>query len=175
MQQVQTAARRLADRTSAEILALWAQLEAEEITPARFRSAAVVVIAQANAAGVTLADLGLAAEVARQLGRAARPLGLSDAVAVDQARIGAGVDQAASGDSPPAALDRLARSEPLLTVANGVQLAMVAHGAAGWTRMLTGTSCPLCTGWADGVVRPAQTRMARHVGCDCIQAPVFTP
>lgn len=177
MEQVQAASRRLADRTSAQIRSLWARVKAGEIDVVRFRVLAAAVIARANAQGVTLADLGLVAEVARQTRRAVRPLGLTDPVATDQERIDRVITTAitATDSSPVEQLDRVARSEPLLTVANTVQAGMVAHGAGGWTRMLTGTSCPLCTRWADGVVRSSQIRMARHVGCDCIQAPVFTP
>jgi hypothetical protein len=61
-----------------------------------------------------------------------------------------------------------------VTVANGVQAAMAGHAATGWVRQLDADPCPACRGWADGQVRPVSTRMARHPGCGCIQAPVFT-
>lgn len=177
MEQVQTATRRLADRVSAEVVALWRQAEDGTITGAQFRALAAAAIARANAQGLALADLGLTAEVARQLGRAVRPLGIHDPVALDQERIDRALGQAlASDDDPdglPVRLDQIARSETYLTVANGVQGAMAGYGATGWTRRLSGTSCPLCARWADGVVRPPGTRMARHIGCDCIQTPVF--
>lgn len=177
MKRTQAAARRLADRTASAVMRLWAFVEAGEITVDEFRRLAAQLVAAANAAGVMLADIGLAAEVMRQIGRPARPVGLTDPVAVDQTRIGRSLTAAIdtpSGEAAAARLERVVRSEPLLTVANAVQAGMIAHGAIGWTRQLTGTSCSLCTSWADGRVRPPTVRMARHLGCDCIQAPVFT-
>src|SRR5690606_41879062 len=76
-------------------------------------------------------------------------------------------------DSPASGLTAWARSEPLVTVATAMQLALRLRGAW-WVRSLTGSSCPLCTRWADGRARPPTVRMGRHRGCDCLQQPVFT-
>ena len=180
MEQVQASSRRLADVTGRQVVALWARVESGGLSVPAFRAAAAAVVARANARGVALADLGLTAEVMRQLGRRAAPLGLRPtAVQIDQSRMRGDIGRvlerhADPADSPVAGLTDWARSEPLLTVATAVTAGMVARGARGWTRQLTGTSCQRCTAWADGVVRPAGTRMARHVGCDCIQQPVFS-
>ena len=152
MQATQAAAQRLADRTRTKIEELWAR----DLTRAEFVTFAAVIIAQANAAGVHIADLGLAAEVTRQLGRLTPPLGLTPPpVAVDQNRIASNLTRVI-GDSehPEVPLGDWAASEPYLTVANAVQTGMAAHGFSGWTRQLSGKSCPLCEGWADGIVRP---------------------
>ena len=178
MERVQTASRRLADDTAAQVSALWARVEGGALTVAAFRAAASAVVARANARGVALADIGLTSEVMRQLGRRAAPLGLRPtAVQVDQSRMRADIDRVLArhgdpADSPVDGLGDWARSEPLITVATAVQAGLVAR-RAGWTRRLAGTSCARCTAWADGVVRPAGTRMARHPGCDCIQQPVW--
>jgi hypothetical protein len=187
MRQVQTASLRLADTTAVAVLALWARVEAGSLTETRFRAEAAAMIAAANAAGVHLADLGLAAEVTRQLRRPTSPVGLQPTdVQTDQARIAAGLasviaehPESATTDellaeSRRARLTRLARSEPLLTVATAVQTGMVHHGASGWVRRTDQDPCKLCSGWADGAVRSAETHMARHLGCSCIQEPVFT-
>lgn len=186
MELVQAVAGRLAERTAAGVVALWEQVESGALTEERFRSLASAMIATANAAGVTLADLGLSAEVTRQTGVSSRPLGLRpDRVQADQARIAAGLDsvlaeQPSRADTPDALaesrrarLSQFARSEPLLTVATAVQTGMARHGASGWVRQTSGKSCPLCVNWDDGVVRPTTVRMARHPGCDCVPAPTW--
>lgn len=156
-------------------MALWALVEAGDLTVPRFRALGASLIAQANQAGVQLADMGLTAEVTRQLRRPTAPLGLRPTpVQVDRDRIAGGIDRIIAEPDPKGALARLGRSEPLLTVAATVQTAMVRRGATGWTRQLDNDPCKVCSGWADGVVRSTGTRMARHVGCGCIQQPVFT-
>jgi len=186
MQQVQAASLRLSDATAAAVLDLWAITEAGQLTEAAFRAEAAAAIATANAAGVTLADLGLAAEVTRQLRTPTNPIGLQPtAVQIDQSRIDANLttvlterpDTATTdellAESRRVRLSSLARSEPLLTVAASVQVGMVRHGARGWVRMLDRDPCKVCRGWADGKVRSVDTRMARHVSCGCTQQPIF--
>lgn len=175
MQKTQQASNRLADRTRATVTALWARHKAGELTLGQFRALSAAAVAQANTAGVAIADVGLAAEVSRHVRKPTRPLGLRpNAVQVDQDRMAADIDRMVERlDDPEAELGDWAASEPLLTTASSVQAAMQARGIPGWTRQLSGTSCPLCTGWADGVVRSPGISMVRHKGCDCIQSPVF--
>lgn len=186
MNRTQAASRRLADRTAARVAELWAMAETGQITPTEFRRLAGIAVASANAQGVTLADLGITAELIRQRRRAARPLGLRPTAAqLNQSRIARDIDRIldeipAIADTPEllsesrrGRLASWAASEPLLTVAMTVGVAMVARGAKGWTRQLVGDNCPMCIAWADGVTRQPGTRMARHPGCDCIQAPTF--
>lgn len=175
MERTQQAARRLAERTGTEIGRLWAAYVAGTLTFDQFRTQAAALVAVANTAGVQLADLGVAAEATRQLRRVTPPLGLApNAVQVDQDRIAADLERITRrNENPVGELSEWARSEPLLTVATTVQTAMVDREVFGWTRVLSGGSCPLCTRWADGVTRPATVRMARHPGCDCIQQPQF--
>jgi hypothetical protein len=186
MELVQSLTRRLAEDTSTKVLALWAAVESGELSQREFRSLAASLIATANAAGVTLADLGLTAEVIRQTRRPSVPLGLRpDRVQADQERIAVGLDgvlaeQPSRADTPEllaesrrARLSQFARSEPLLTVATAVQTGMARHGAQGWVRQTSGKSCPLCVNWDDGAVRPATVRMIRHNGCNCLPAPQF--
>lgn len=174
MERTQQASNRLADRTRAEILGLWAQVVAGTLTTSRFRTRAAAVVARANTAGVQLADIGLAAEITRQLRRPTPPLGLRpNRTQVDQSRMARDIDRLTTLDDPTDSLGQWARSEPLLTVATAVQVGMQRRGIERWTRGLSGASCPLCTGWADGVARPTSVRMVRHPGCDCIQQPVL--
>lgn len=175
MEQTQQASNRLADRTRQQVIALWALERAGNISRAQFRTQTAALVARANTAGVSLADIGLAAEITRHMRIPTPPLGLRpNPVQVDQARMGRDIDRLiASTAEPSASLGEWAASEPLLTVATAVQAGMVARGIARWTRTLSGASCPLCTRWADGIARPVSVSMARHPGCDCIQSPVF--
>jgi hypothetical protein len=107
-------------------------------------------------------------------------------VQLDQSRIAANLDSVLAerpdiastdellAESRKVRLSALARSEPLLTVAATVQVGMVRHGARGWVRMTDADPCKLCVGWSDGRVRATSVRMARHNGCACMAAPVFT-
>lgn len=175
MQATQTASNRLADRTRTQVTALWALVKAGEITRGQFRTRAAAVVAQANTAGVALADIGLAAEITRALRTPTAPVGLvPNDVQVDQDRMGDDIDRLIdSYDDPEGSLGDWAASEPLLTVATAVQDGMRRREIARWVRQLSGVSCPLCVGWADGIARSVETPMARHIGCDCIQSPVL--
>lgn len=175
MRPTQQASVRLAERTADQVDAWWQLVSEGRMSRTEFQARAVALVAAANTAGVQLADLGVTAEVARQLRRITRPLGMRPTAAqVDRSRIANDLDRIiARTDDPSGDIRVWVRSEPLLSVATAVTVAMVARGAKGWTRQLVGDNCPTCVEWADGVVRRPGTRMARHPGCDCIQSPVF--
>lgn len=178
-------ARALARRTESELVALWRRHETGGVDGDGFVTAAAALLTQARAAGVTLADLALTAEIARALRSAATPLGLG-VDADEPARLAAGVRTVLDADvasattpdelsrSREARLARLARDVPLQAVADAAGTAMAARGVAGWVRVTDADPCVRCSAWADGKVRPPGTRMARHVGCSCIQQPVFS-
>lgn len=175
MERTQIAANRLADDTRTKVTGLWVLVQNGRLTRSQFRTQASAAVARANTAGVSLADVGLAAEITRQLRTPTPPLGLlPNDVQVDQDRMGDDIDRITGRvDDPTGELGDWAASEPLLTVATANQEAMRRRGIDRWVRVLSGTSCPLCTGWADGIARSTDTPMARHVGCDCIQQPIF--
>ena len=187
MERTQQASERLAAQAAAQVDALWARHVAGDLPLPSFRSLAAAVIVRANAAGVNVGDLGLAAELTRNLGRPVSPLGIRpDAVQVDHARVAAAIDTVLEADPQTATnaveladsrrlrLSQVARSEPLLTVAATVQSGMISRGIPGWVRQVDADPCPKCVAWADGVVRPASVPMARHNGCACIQQPVLS-
>lgn len=185
MDQVQAASQRLADGLANDVAAAWDSFESGGLSRREFEAVVVVLVARANQVGVQLADIGVTTEMIRQIRQPARPLGLAPTpVQVDTARIAADVDRIL--DATPITVSpedlsssrrvRLAdwsRTEPLLTVASTVQVAMAERGANGWVRQTDSDPCPLCVAWADGVVRSPSTRMKRHNGCACIQRPVF--
>lgn len=186
MDQVQAASLRLADALGSDVANAWDAYSAGDLSRRQFEAVVVALVARANQVGVQLADIGITTEMVRQLRRPAAPLGLRpSAVQVDQRRITADIDRIIDASPITVApedlsasrrlrLSEWARSEPLLTVASSVQVAMARRGANGWVRQTDSDPCRLCIGWADGVVRSPGTRMKRHNGCACIQRPVFS-
>lgn len=165
----------LSEATGNHLVEMWEATEAGGLDPETFRVLVPAVVARANSKAVALADLGLTAETSRYFRRPIQPLGLQPTkTQVDQTRIARDVERIFNtGGSATEKFYRLGRSETLLTVAAAMQVGLVLRGVKGWTRQLIGTSCDLCVGWADGVVRRPTTRMARHLGCDCLPNPVF--
>lgn len=186
MDQVQAASLRLADALGADVAAAWDSFESGVLSRREFEAVVVSLVARANQAGVQLADIGVTTEMVRQTRLPASPLGLRPtAVQVDVDRMIADIDRIVTGSPETVAPEDLSasrrsrlaewsRSEPLLTVASSVQVAMAERGASGWVRQTDADPCRLCAGWADGVVRSPGTRMKRHNGCACIQRPVFS-
>lgn len=174
MQKTQQVTVRLADRTTALVVALWSRVESGDLSEDEFVALAAAAVARANAQGVSLADLGLAGSITRAQKAPTRPLGLQpDAMQVDQDRIALALRTIIAGAVAERLfrLKRLARAEPLVTVSKSVQKGLLVH-RMGWIRVTDPDPCPLCTSLADGVVRPAEVPMARHRGCACIQQPV---
>jgi hypothetical protein len=174
----QAASQRLAERTRRTVTGLWALRRDGVLTLAQFKARATAEVAKANSAGVSLADVGLAAEITKALKKPTGPLGLRpDDVQLDQQRMADNIDRilddTADDFDPEDSLGDWAASEPYLTVATTMQVGMRRHGIDRWVRVLSGRSCPLCEGWADDIARSVDTPMARHIGCDCIQQPVF--
>lgn len=183
VERAQSASLRLSERSEEAVAAYWRAHTDGLLSVAVFRSLAIAAITEANTAGVQLADIAVTAEMVRQQRRTASPLGLRPtSVQVDRRRLDGDIDRILAeapdvddlAESREARLRRLARSEPLVTVASSITTAMVARKATGWTRLLDRDPCSICRSWADGVIRSPGTRMARHLGCGCIQQPVFT-
>jgi hypothetical protein len=182
VRQAQAASLRLAETTAQRVSTLFSLYRTGRMSLAEFKARAAAVIATANTAGVQIADIAVAAEATRQLGRSVGPAGLAPtSVQMNADRIGRDIDRVIAADpdvidladSRDSRLRQLARSEPLLSTATAAHTAMSHHGATGWVRVLDADPCKVCRGWADGVVRSVGTAMARHNGCGCIQQPVF--
>lgn len=172
---------KLADRAEVEILTLHQRYRGALITRDTFVVLAAAAIARANARAVSLGDLAVAAALLRVTGAAVAPAGITiendqkrlrDAVTVIlDADIASADTSEAVLESVDARLTRIARAEPLSMVQSALVTAMAAQQVEGWTRQTGPDPCPLCTAWADGVVRPTTVRMARHHGCSCIAVP----
>lgn len=186
MSRFQQATARLGTQTEREVRALWARHEAGEIDRATFVTLAAARIARSNRRAVAMADLALATRIAQVMRRPPTTLGLlPDDREVDQPRIAKSVRTVLAeqivtagsatelAESRATRLGRLARAETQSTVQDATQRGMAERQLPGWTRETDPDPCPLCTGWADGVVRRPTVRMIRHVGCSCVQQPVI--
>lgn len=138
------------------------------------------LLLRAEARGIVLADVALASELSRQLGRAVPTLGLVPAASTQ-----AGTAKAVrttltrlAGDADEAArLRRVRRTARGRTVqAAGAYYDVGLRGqpeVAGWRRGVSASACDLCR-WLErgGHVFPAPQPMRRHPGCSCVPIPV---
>lgn len=199
--QAQTEA--LAASTAAGVLALYAALQTGGLAPATVIPAMAAVIATANAAATTLADVGVSAQIEAATAHPQPATGI--APRDDTERLAKAVETILDdpGDEPkvepvssvdtdsepvsdpgvepepdPAAkrLERLARAEPLETgQAVTVEIINRIPRVAGWTRVLDADPCERCQRWAeDGRVFPKDAHFKRHLNCNCQQQVVVT-
>lgn len=176
-------ARLLASNEQA-VVALWGRHLAGEFDEATFVALCAAQIDVANAQAVTAADAAVAAILTAQLGRAVPPAGMTfesgqgrlrDAVRTvldTPVEFPETAEQLA--ESRAVRLGRLARAEPAGAAQNAVHETMRRQPVKGWRRSTNREACPLCRKWADGKVRRPMVRMARHIGCSCIQQPIAT-
>ncbi len=155
-----------------------------------FLAAGVAVVARAASRATAAADVSLAAALA-PAGTPPLPLGLVPADGVSEhARKGLVslldlLSGEATSDGPAAAARRapimaravrLAREQSLDAGQRAYADGMTRRRVPGWTRVTGPDPCPLCAGLAGrGEVLPAAHRMARHVGCSCVQRPTSRP
>ena len=169
----------LAASTVAGVLALYTALRAGELAPASVVPAMAAVIATANAAATTLADVAVSAQIEMATASPQPPTGI--APRDDTARLESAVetilddlaertpveapaaepndpadDTDAAADEPDPAekaehrLERLARSEPLDT-AQAITIEIVDRlpVVTGWRRKLDADPCQRCVRWAE--------------------------
>jgi poly-gamma-glutamate capsule biosynthesis protein CapA/YwtB (metallophosphatase superfamily) len=151
-----------------------------------FLAAGAAVVARAASRATAAADLSLAAALAEP-GSPPLPLGLTpEPDTAVRARKGlATLLDTLPGDPPEdgelaaarrepitARAVRLARNESLSAGADAYAEGMTRRRVPGWVRVTGPDPCPLCTDLAARAeVLPASHRMARHVGCSCVQRP----
>lgn len=173
---------RLLAANETAVLALWARHLAGDLDEATFVVLAAAEIDRANARAVTAADAAVAAVLTAQLRRPVPPVGFP--VATGQPRLREAVRTVLAdpvdypqtvdelAESRAVRLGRLARAEPAGAAQNAVHEVMQRQPVQGWRRAVNAGACPLCRRWADGKVRRPTVRMARHIGCSCIQQPI---
>lgn len=187
--QAQTEA--LAASTVAGVLALYTALRAGELAPASVVPAMAAVIATANAAATTLADVAVSTQIETATARPQPPTGIAPRddterlikaveTIIDDLPEPAPVEEPATEPDDPAdrpdpaekaehRLERLARSEPLDT-AQAITIEIVDRlpVVTGWRRKLDADPCTRCQRWAeDGRVFPTGHHFKRHYGCNC--------
>jgi hypothetical protein len=174
---------RLRSRTVAQVEELFRRYQAGEISRQRFEYEAGRVISSANTTGTRVADLAMAAQLTRLTRTLVLPVGL-EPTRSDQERLRRAVAEVLDArpssidsddltDSQSVRLARLASNEPAETFVVGMQTSLNSHQVSGWVRQTDSTPCPLCTSWADGLVRPPTMSMNRHTGCACWPMPVL--
>lgn len=169
----------LSERTERVIMQLWAAVGRGDIDLATFQEIAAPLIARANAHGVILADLALAAATSQATGQAIVAASMASPHHTDPARISGALATILGTDpeqlDPEPRLARLARSEPVNASQRAYSDGIKRSGwARGWVRDLNGDGCQLCTWWwREGRIWPKNHEMPTHVGCQCIPKPVF--
>lgn len=174
---------RLADEAEQEIAALYARFERGQIDRDEFIALAAALIARARARGVGLADLSLTADIIRALLTTESPWGIAppdndnERLQISVATV-LDADVSYSGDelrrSQRVRLERLARDSSAEAAVWAMAKVAIERGLkGGWVRMTDADPCKLCSGWADGVVRPWSVTMNRHTGCCCVPRPVL--
>lgn len=192
--QAQTAAVAATAVTQAALV--YAALQAGTVTGAEAVGLIAATVNAANAAAGGLADLYVAGQVEAVTGVPTPTIGI---VPVDDTeRLTAAVETVldklpepemehdatpiepegvAVKQKPeiPAALERLARAEPLAAAQETAVEAMdVQPKVIGWRRQLDAEPCELCRWWyADGRIYRTTTKFQQHPNCNCQPEPVI--
>ncbi|UYM04216.1 hypothetical protein [Solicola gregarius] len=164
----------MAERAGVALLAQWI---AGALSDMAWQTQLARLFIRVNRGGTVVADL-YAARQLRLMGIDASPLGLSlpDDVAEVQ-RLTKAVTTLSEALDDPESLEprvvRVARSEPVNAMQQGVVRAYAEHGVGGYRRGLDADPCPLCQWlYKDGYVYPGGTPFHRHPGCQCEPVPV---
>jgi hypothetical protein len=172
--------RSVAATSQRQVLDLFDRWQSGGMSRDEFVAAASAVIAQANGRAITLSDRAAAVQLTRLLRETPEPFVADVPDPRERLRDGlttllderpeVAVTAAALVESQRRRLTRLARNEPLERGQERFQN-MLRVNDVGWVRSTGPDPCPLCDEWDDGKVRSADSRMARHTGCSCVQTP----
>lgn len=190
----QAATEQLAATTARDVLATYADLTTERLTPDTATLLIVAAINRANATAVALADTWLAVQIEQQTGQPVPTVGvlpvdgserlakavntvLSDAasysrpntVAPDQVSETGDPANSPDANAPDMRLERLARGEVFDTSQQATHDAMQQQPLVeGWVRQFDADPCQLCVWWSrGGRVWPKAHPFQRHTGCNC--------
>lgn len=185
----QEQAEALAASTAAQMLGLYAALQAGGLAPSTAVETMAAVVNAANAAATTLADVFASAQIEAAAGVPSPPTGIAprddserlvkavstilddlpEAAPAEAAGPDGDADEPDPAEKAANRLERLARSEPLDTgQAVTVEIVNRLPLVRGWTRKLDADPCERCVRWAeDGRVFPTDHHFKRHYGCNC--------
>lgn len=187
----------LAAAAQAQALSVYTAYQAGRIAREQAISLIAAVVNTANAAAVSLADIGLSLQIEQATGIPTPPTGIAPADATE--RLGKAVDTVLDEEPPATAeqpaeiaeleevstepdspeppkpdtqkmrIERLARSEPLETAQNATIDAIQQQPLVeGWTRQMDADPCQLCRWWwREGRIWPKEHPFQSHPGCNC--------
>jgi len=173
----------LAAAAQAQALSVYTAYQAGRIAREQAVSLITAVVNTANAAAVSLADIGLSLQIEQATGIPTPPTGITPTDATE--RLEKAVDTILESDensllpeasdtlSPTSAeqmrIERLARSEPLEAAQNATIAAIQQQPLVeGWTRQMDADPCQLCRWWwREGRIWPKEHPFQSHKGCNC--------
>jgi hypothetical protein len=175
----------LAATSVAQVAAVYAALQAGQITTAVAEQLIAAVINTANAAASTLADAYVSAQIEQAAGIPTPTTGIPPTDDLDRLVKAAHTilseppqdhHAAQSGEPPPDPLrtaglrfERLAHAEPLETAQHFTIDVMAQQPLVeGWTRQTDADPCQLCVWWwREGRIWPKEHPFQSHKGCNC--------
>lgn len=163
-----------ADKVSAAVVALHKRYEEGELTLAQFKALARAELVRAQARGIALASLGVAADLTRLRKSVVPATGLSlpeSAESSASALVQSTIDGEPYKLDPLAAIAVMGSAHYLEAVQEATGRALESHGARYWVRVLNEGACELCEILAEDTL-PASATMYHHKGCGCSQQPV---
>ncbi|WP_158726385.1 hypothetical protein [Tomitella fengzijianii] len=166
---------RVGGQTADQVLALYAKLEAGEITDDEFVALAADLVAGANLRGASVSELVLRAYVEQATGRpVAGKAALRSQFDAHRLRTAVRTILASELDTEMQ-LRRLVTVEVSQASADAYGESLRRYpGISGWTRDMESGACQLCNWWwREGRVWAREHPMPRHKGCTCHQVPVI--
>lgn len=163
------ATEQVGDQAEAALLALWAQVEAGQISREEFDDTATVLLDAAADRAAYLADTALASRLTELRGEYTDPLGIvppDTGAAQEVAGITAG---AAAAVAIGVAARSITRAAGQAVWSQGLQ----DHGVPGWRRVTSGGGCPPCSNLAVADFIASHVLMWAHKGCGCHPDPVL--
>jgi hypothetical protein len=178
----------LATTSAAQVAAVYAALQAGQITAAEAEQLIAAVINAANATASTLADAYVSAQIEQATGVPTPTVGLPPVDDTDRLTLAAKTilddlhheiehpsEDVQPADTPDPTrkaglrFERLAHSEPLETAQHfSIEVMNAQPLVEGWTRQMDADPCQLCVWWwREGRIWPKDHPFQSHKGCNC--------
>ena len=167
----------LATGTAAQVAAVYAALQAGQITTVEAGALIAAAVNLANATASSLADAFVAAHIEAVTGVPTPAVGVPPSD--DTERLAVAARTILDDDDLDAGIrfERLARAEPLISAQRHAAAVMRLQPAVhGWRLRLDADACELCRWYAAGgrVYRLTRTFRQPHPGCNCQPEPVLS-
>ncbi|SLL01448.1 Uncharacterised protein [Mycobacteroides abscessus subsp. abscessus] len=180
VEQYQADTEALAASTVVGVLAVYAALQAGQVSVPEAGLVIATAVVTANAVATTLADAYVAAHIEQATGVPTPTVGLPPRD--DTERLTKAVEKILDEqedepvDTAAMRIERLAHSEPLAAAQQSTVEVMAGQPAVvGWRRQMDADPCELCQFWySGGRIYRTTTAFQSHPGCNCQPEPVFT-